>query len=135
MRIKRAQPPCLIFSMPNAVIAPRNSLTGRRWPPTCLAWSSCGRPSGQGVCHEISSPTTPLNIDCCQGGGDPKAKEKGATDSNKTQLFTVPKEQVSHIQVVTIQPMSWPRVLRLNGTVAYNSFLTTPVISQVSGPR
>src|SRR5579864_2770971 len=67
-------------------------------------------------------------------GGDPKAKEKGATDSNKTRLFTVPKEQVSHIQVVTIQPMSWPRVLRLNGTVAYNSFLTTPVISQVSGP-
>ena len=63
-------------------------------------------------------------------GGDPKAKEKGATDSNKTQLFTVPKEQLSHIQVVTVQPMSWPRVLRLNGTVAYNSFLTTPVISQ-----
>ena len=66
--------------------------------------------------------------------GDPKAKEKGATDSNKTQLFTVPKEQLSHIQVVTVQPTSWPRVLRLNGTVAYNGFLTTPVISQVSGP-
>jgi membrane fusion protein, heavy metal efflux system len=65
---------------------------------------------------------------CACSGGDPKAKEKGATDSNKTQLFTVPKEQLSHIQVVTVQPTSWPRVLRLNGTVAYNSFLTTPVI-------
>ncbi|HZD09131.1 MAG TPA: efflux RND transporter periplasmic adaptor subunit, partial [Candidatus Limnocylindrales bacterium] len=70
----------------------------------------------------------------CSSGDPSKAKEKGATDSNKTQLFTVPKEQLSHIQVVTIQPTSWPRVLRLNGTVAYNSFLTTPVISQVSGP-
>ncbi|HEY3769033.1 MAG TPA: efflux RND transporter periplasmic adaptor subunit [Candidatus Angelobacter sp.] len=70
---------------------------------------------------------------------DPSAKtysdggtKAGAAD--KTQLFTVPKEQVSHIQVVTVQPASWPRVLRLTGTVAYNSFLTTPVISQVSGP-
>ena len=72
---------------------------------------------------------------CACSGGDPsKASEKGAADANKTQLFTVPKEQVSHIQIVTIQPTSWPRVLRLNGTVAYNSFLTTPVISQVSGP-
>jgi cobalt-zinc-cadmium efflux system membrane fusion protein len=67
---------------------------------------------------------------------DPKGKTEGnaGTDANKTQLFTVPKDQLSHIQVVTIQPTSWPRILRLNGTVAYNSFLTTPVISQVSGP-
>jgi cobalt-zinc-cadmium efflux system membrane fusion protein len=69
-------------------------------------------------------------------GGDPggKAYGNGASDANKAQLFTVPKEQIAHIQVVTIQPTSWPRVLRLTGTVAYNSFLTTPVISQVSGP-
>jgi cobalt-zinc-cadmium efflux system membrane fusion protein len=66
---------------------------------------------------------------------DPGAKKTDANaDPNKPQLFTVPKEQLSHIQVVTVQPTSWPRVLRLNGTVAYNSFLTTPVISQVSGP-
>jgi cobalt-zinc-cadmium efflux system membrane fusion protein len=72
-------------------------------------------------------------------GTDPSAKtySDGGTQAgkaDKTQLFTVPKEQVSHIQVVAIQPESWPRVLRLTGTVAYNSFLTTPVISQVSGP-
>ncbi len=70
---------------------------------------------------------------------DPSAKtySDGGTEpgkADKTQLFSVPKEQVSHIQVVTIQPTSWPRVLRLTGAVAYNSFLTTPVISQVSGP-
>jgi cobalt-zinc-cadmium efflux system membrane fusion protein len=66
---------------------------------------------------------------------DPGTKKTDANaDPNQPQLFTVPKEQLSHIQVVTVQPTSWPRVLRLNGTVAYNSFLTTPVISQVSGP-
>lgn len=68
----------------------------------------------------------------CSSGDSSKANEKGAMD--KTQLFTVPKDQLAHIQVVTIQPASMPRILRLNGTVAYNSFLTTPVISQVSGP-
>jgi cobalt-zinc-cadmium efflux system membrane fusion protein len=70
---------------------------------------------------------------------DPSAKaySNGGTEpgkADKTELFTVPKEQASHIQVVTVQPTSWPRVLRLTGTVAYNSFQTTPVISQVSGP-
>jgi cobalt-zinc-cadmium efflux system membrane fusion protein len=75
-----------------------------------------------------------LMLAACSSGDQGKANDKQASDSNKTQLFTVPKEQVSHIQVVTIQPTSWPRILRLNGTVAYNSFLTTPVISQVSGP-
>jgi membrane fusion protein, heavy metal efflux system len=75
-----------------------------------------------------------MTLSACSGGDPSKASEKGAADASKTQLFTVPKEQVSHIQIVTIQPTSWPRVLRLNGTVAYNSFLTTPVISQVSGP-
>lgn len=49
-------------------------------------------------------------------------------------LLKVPKEQADHIQVVTVEPTTWPRVLRLTGNVAYNSFLTTPVISQVSGP-
>lgn len=67
-------------------------------------------------------------------GGDPGKTYRDASDANKTGLFTVPKEQASHIQVVTIQPTSWPRILRLTGTVAYNSFLTTPVITQVSGP-
>jgi membrane fusion protein, heavy metal efflux system len=69
-------------------------------------------------------------------GSDPGAKTYAANGSaaGKTELFTVPKEQIAHIQIVTIQPTSWPRILRLTGNVAYNSFLTTPVITQVSGP-
>ena len=54
--------------------------------------------------------------------------------TSNPDLLKVPKEQADHIQVVTVEPTSWPRVLRLTGNVAYNSFLTTPVISQVSGP-
>jgi cobalt-zinc-cadmium efflux system membrane fusion protein len=41
---------------------------------------------------------------------------------------------MSHVQVVTVRPQNITRTLRLTGTVAYNSFRTTPVITQVSGP-
>ena len=46
----------------------------------------------------------------------------------------IPQEQMSHVQVLTVQPTKLTRALRLTGAVAYNSFHTTPVITQVSGP-
>ena len=56
-----------------------------------------------------------------------------ASDS-KARLFTVPLDQMSHVQVVPVQSGKLPRVLRLTGAVAYNSFETTPVITQIGGP-
>ena len=41
---------------------------------------------------------------------------------------------MAHVQVVTVAPTRLRRVLRLPGTVAYNFFETTPVITQISGP-
>ena len=72
----------------------------------------------------------------CSGG---KTTVKPADDAPKNtaagpRLFTVPEDQLSHVQVVTLAPEPIKRVLRLPGTVAYNAFSTTPVISQVSGP-
>ena len=66
-------------------------------------------------------------------GGTPVEKTASA-DTSKAGLFTVPKDQMDHVQVVTIQPTDFPRILRLNGAVAFNGFLTTPVITQVGGP-
>jgi cobalt-zinc-cadmium efflux system membrane fusion protein len=54
--------------------------------------------------------------------------------SDTAQLFTLPQEQLSHVQVVTITPTTVTRTLRLTGAVAYNAFKTTPVITQVGGP-
>jgi membrane fusion protein, heavy metal efflux system len=54
--------------------------------------------------------------------------------STTPELFTIPQEQMSHVQVVTIQPTTLTRTLRLTGAVAYNAFKTTPVITQVGGP-
>ena len=57
-----------------------------------------------------------------------------ASKSTTPQLFTIPQEQMSHVQVVTVATTKLTRTLRLTGTVDYNAFKTTPVISQVGGP-
>ena len=57
-----------------------------------------------------------------------------ASPSATPQLFTLPQDQMSHVQVVTIRPTTLTRTLRLTGAVAYNAFNTTPVITQVGGP-
>jgi cobalt-zinc-cadmium efflux system membrane fusion protein len=57
-----------------------------------------------------------------------------AAASATPQLFTIPEDQMGHVQVVTVQPATLTRTLRLTGAVAYNAFKTTPVITQVGGP-
>jgi cobalt-zinc-cadmium efflux system membrane fusion protein len=59
-----------------------------------------------------------------------------ATESSnsKAELFTLPSDQMSHIQVVAVAQGPLGRVLRLSGAVEYNDFKTTPVITQVGGP-
>lgn len=59
--------------------------------------------------------------------------DSGGNHGNNAELFTIPQDQRSHVQVVTVHPTTLGRSLRLTGAVAYNSFHTTPVITQVSG--
>ena len=72
-----------------------------------------------------------LSLSACSSGSNSKTAE---ADNSKAGLFSIPKEQMGHVQVVTVEPTVFPRVLRLTGAVAFNGFLTTPVITQVSGP-
>jgi cobalt-zinc-cadmium efflux system membrane fusion protein len=68
----------------------------------------------------------------CEGSGtNASANTKNA---NNPELFTIPPEQRSHVQVLNVQPTKLTRTLRLTGAVAYNGFHTIPVISQISGP-
>jgi cobalt-zinc-cadmium efflux system membrane fusion protein len=57
-----------------------------------------------------------------------------ADQGDKAGLFTLPAEQMSHIQIVKVTAGPLKRDLRLPGAVAYNAFQTTPVISQIGGP-
>ena len=54
--------------------------------------------------------------------------------ASKAELFSLPADQLSHIQIYTVVQAPLERTLRLTGEVAYNSYLTTPVITQVGGP-
>jgi len=71
---------------------------------------------------------------CDTPGSNAAANSSNARNSNNPELFTIPQDQMSHVQVLTVQPTTLARSLRLTGAVAYNSFRTTPVITQVSGP-
>jgi cobalt-zinc-cadmium efflux system membrane fusion protein len=67
----------------------------------------------------------------CEG---PANSASAAKNPNNPELFQIPQEQMSHVEVLTVQPTTLSRTLRLTGAVAYNGFRTTPVITQVSGP-
>jgi cobalt-zinc-cadmium efflux system membrane fusion protein len=83
--------------------------------------------------------TIALTLTACssgdrKGAGQMTSYSTHGSPSTTPQLFTIPRDQLSHVQVVTVQPTKLTRTLRLTGAVAYNAFNTTPVITQVGGP-
>lgn len=80
-----------------------------------LALSSCGSRTAQRG-SQMTSFTT------------------GETKTDTASLFSLPSDQIAHLQIAPVVKGSLPRVLRLTGSVAYNAFATTPVFSAVGGP-
>src|SRR5208282_3913205 len=72
------------------------------------------------------------------GSSDPESKMTSYSSSESkaetAELFTVPQDQMAHVQVVSVEKSALPRVLRLTGAVAYNAFKTTPVFAAIGGP-
>jgi cobalt-zinc-cadmium efflux system membrane fusion protein len=75
---------------------------------------------------------------CGSGPGESESKMTSFTSSESkgdtAELFSVPQDQMAHVQVVAVQKGPLPRVLRLSGAVAFNAFETTPVFSAIGGP-
>jgi membrane fusion protein, heavy metal efflux system len=74
-------------------------------------------------------------------GGGPGESESKMTSYSGAQakadtalLFTVPQDQMTHVQVVAVEKSKLPRVLRFTGNATYNAFKTTPVFSAIGGP-
>ncbi len=74
----------------------------------------------------------------CGGTGDNASKmtsfSTAESAESKAELFSLPADQMAHIQIYTVAQAPLERTLRLSGAVAYNGYLTTPVITQVGGP-
>jgi len=72
------------------------------------------------------------------GADDSESKMTSYSSSESkaetAELFTVPAEQMAHVEVVAVERAALPRVLRLTGAVAYNAFKTTPVFAAIGGP-
>jgi len=58
----------------------------------------------------------------------------GETKTDTASLFTLPADQIAHLQIAPAARGSLPRVLRFTGSVAYNALATTPVFSAAGGP-
>ena len=89
----------------------------------------------------IVALAAPLSVSlsgCSSGPGESESKMTSFTSSESkadtAELFSVPKEQMSHIQVVAAGKGPLPRTLRLTGSVAYDAFATTPVFAAIGGP-
>jgi cobalt-zinc-cadmium efflux system membrane fusion protein len=75
---------------------------------------------------------------CGSGPGESESKMTSfastETKADTAELFTVPKEQRAHLQIVAVDKGPLPRTLRLAGAVAYDAFATTPVFAAIGGP-
>jgi cobalt-zinc-cadmium efflux system membrane fusion protein len=73
---------------------------------------------------------------CGSGPAESKMTSYSGTESkaDTASLFTVPQDQMAHIQVVSVEKSKLPRLLRLTGNATYNAFKTTPVFSAIGGP-
>jgi membrane fusion protein, heavy metal efflux system len=69
-----------------------------------------------------------------RGASEMTSYSSGESKTDTPGLFTIPQDQMSHVQIVMVRPSKITRTLRLTGAVAYNAFSTTPVITQVGGP-
>jgi cobalt-zinc-cadmium efflux system membrane fusion protein len=72
------------------------------------------------------------------GPAEPESKmtsySAAGSKADTATLFSVPQDQMVHVQVVPVQKSSLRRQLRLAGSVTYNAFKTTPVFSPIGGP-
>jgi cobalt-zinc-cadmium efflux system membrane fusion protein len=75
---------------------------------------------------------------CGSGSGDSESKMTSYSGTeakaDTAALFSVPQDQMAHVQVASVEKAKLPRLLRLTGNVTYNAFQTTPVFSAIGGP-
>jgi cobalt-zinc-cadmium efflux system membrane fusion protein len=108
-------------------------------------------PGFRGKCERLSAASIPamgllfaaalaslLGLAGCSSSSEKAGKltsfSTAESPQAKAELFSLPADQMSHIQIVAVTPSPLVRTLRLTGSVDYNAFKTTPVISQVGGP-
>ena len=95
------------------------------------------RPS-RTIAFRLAGLAAALALAGCGGPGEQAGKMTSFSTSesaaSQAELFSLPSDQLAHVQIYTVTQAPLQRTLRLTGAVAYNNFRTTPVITQVGGP-
>jgi membrane fusion protein, heavy metal efflux system len=97
-------------------------------------FQTCGPTRTSGIASSVVAMMFLFSLAGCGGPDSLSSAKNPSPDNGNPGLFTIPPDQMTHIEVLTIQPVALTRTLRLTGAVAYNNFRTTPVITPVSGP-
>ncbi len=75
---------------------------------------------------------------CGRGASPPPAagaaQTAGKAPDSAAGYFTVPAEQLPHLQLATVSTTTWATTLHTTGTVDWDNDHTTQAITQVSGP-
>ena len=128
------QPPAEILSIP--FLAPRRFLWGTLVTRGLIVNQS-GRTSARPILLCLFVAAT-LALTACGTRTDAPSQmtsyTASETKSETAELFSVPADQMEHVQVVKTLKASLQRMLRFTGSVAYNALATTPVFSAVGGP-
>jgi membrane fusion protein, heavy metal efflux system len=95
---------------------------------------TCGPARTWGIHSSVVAMMFLFSLAGCGGPDSLSSAKNPSPDNGNPGLFTIPPDQMTHVEVLTIQPVALTRTLRLTGAVAYNNFRTTPVITPVSGP-
>jgi cobalt-zinc-cadmium efflux system membrane fusion protein len=84
----------------------------------------------------VAAPFTVALSGCSSGESESGMTSFTSSEAkaDTAELFTVPKEQMGHLQIVAAEKGPLPRTLRLAGAVAYDAFATTPVFAAIGGP-
>lgn len=90
------------------------------------------------LCPSVTLVAGILFAGCSSGPAESESKMTSysatETKADTAALFSVPQDQMAHIQVVSVEKAKLPRLLRFTGNVTYNAFQTTPVFSAIGGP-
>ncbi len=70
----------------------------------------------------------------CGGQTQPVSAATHESESAKPSLFTVPENQLQHLQIQPVQSQNWAIAIHTTGTVDWDADHTTQAITQVSGP-
>jgi cobalt-zinc-cadmium efflux system membrane fusion protein len=72
-----------------------------------------------------------LMFAACNSAAPPEAT---AATADPQAGFTVPADQLTHVQTMLVRKVTWPTTVRTTGTVDWDNDHTSQAITQVSGP-